>query len=55
MGTSLSLTEDQIPEDPSTCRYKCLDLSQVVNLKEIKADLYSFFGGTFHKNKLWTG
>lgn len=36
-------------------KYKCLDLSQVVNLKEIKADLYSFFGGTFHKNKLWTG
>jgi len=35
--------------------YKSMDLNQVQGLQEVKADFYSYFGGKWHRNKIWTG
>ncbi|KAG6554096.1 hypothetical protein Mapa_004011 [Marchantia paleacea] len=36
-------------------KYASADLSCLSNVKEINSDLYSYFGGEWHKNKIWTG
>lgn len=35
--------------------YKSINLNQVQGLQEVEADFYSYFGGEWHKNKIWTG
>lgn len=36
-------------------KYKCMDLSQVQGLKEASTEFNSYFGGKWHRNKIWTG
>uniref|UniRef100_A0A6N2LAM4 starch synthase n=2 Tax=Salix viminalis TaxID=40686 RepID=A0A6N2LAM4_SALVM len=36
-------------------KYACLDLTEMQGLREIEAELYSYFNGQLHGNKIWTG
>ncbi|KAJ6420257.1 hypothetical protein OIU84_030215 [Salix udensis] len=36
-------------------RYACLDLTEMQGLREIEAELYSYFNGQLHGNRIWTG
>ncbi|KAB5547501.1 hypothetical protein DKX38_010907 [Salix brachista] len=35
--------------------YACLDLTEMQGLREIEAELYSYFNGQLHGNRIWTG
>ena len=39
----------------SPWRYACLDLTEMQGLREIEAELYSYFNGQLHGNRIWTG
>ena len=39
----------------SPWRYACLDLTEMQGLREIEAELYSYFNGRLHGNRIWTG
>jgi len=36
-------------------KYKSMDLNQVQGLQEVEADFSSYFGGEWHRNRIWTG
>nr|XP_034933008.1 probable starch synthase 4, chloroplastic/amyloplastic isoform X3 [Populus alba] len=36
-------------------KYACLDLTEMQGLREIEAELYSYFNGQLHGNRIWTG
>jgi hypothetical protein len=36
-------------------RYASLDLSAMESLYELEGDFYSYFGGDWYRNKIWTG
>ncbi|KAH9300817.1 hypothetical protein KI387_012400, partial [Taxus chinensis] len=36
-------------------KYKCMDLSHVQGFQEVEAEFYAYFGGEWHRNKIWTG
>ncbi|KAL3526942.1 hypothetical protein ACH5RR_011598 [Cinchona calisaya] len=36
-------------------KYACLNLDEVQGLREVDAELYSFFNGQLHANRIWTG
>ncbi|XP_027078865.1 probable starch synthase 4, chloroplastic/amyloplastic isoform X2 [Coffea eugenioides] len=36
-------------------KYACLNLDEVQGLREVEAEVYSFFNGQLHKNRIWTG
>lgn len=36
-------------------KYASLNLDEIKGLREIEADLYSYFNGQLHRNRIWTG
>lgn len=36
-------------------KYACLNMDEVKGLRESEAELYSFFNGQLHRNRIWTG
>ncbi|GLJ30178.1 hypothetical protein SUGI_0596930 [Cryptomeria japonica] len=36
-------------------KYECMDLSHVQGLKEASTEFNAYFGGKWHRNKIWTG
>lgn len=36
-------------------KYKSMDLNQIQGLQEVEADFSSYFGGEWHRNRIWTG
>jgi len=36
-------------------RYASIDLAPIKTLRKIEAEIDSYFGGRWHKNRIWTG
>ncbi|KAK7252473.1 hypothetical protein RIF29_36435 [Crotalaria pallida] len=36
-------------------KYTCLNLDEVLGLREVNAEAYSYFNGQLHRNRIWTG
>ncbi|RHN54858.1 putative starch synthase [Medicago truncatula] len=36
-------------------KYACLDLDEVQGLREVNVEVYSYFNGQLHGNRIWTG